>query len=375
MPRFDLSDIYFIQTDTNKIQQRILALYTEITGRTVQKSDPAYLFLATISNAFAQMANAFDQGAKQNLLTYATGDYLDHLGVFVNTPRLQAKGAKTILQFNLTESQSGVYVIPKGTRVTDGSVVFATDELAQIQIGATTIEVNATSQTVGEESNGLAIGSINQIVDPLPFLNSVFNTTVTSGGSNIEDDEAYAARIRLAPASFSVAGPTDAYVYHALSYNSSIIDVSVYGLEDTPGIVYIHPLLVSGEIPDDGFISSLKEYLNDEKIRPLTDFLQVSAPKSIDYEINLSWYLDKEDLNKITQITEQVSKAVEDYRLWQQSKIGRDLNPDVLIEYLRKAGVKRTVITSPSYKKINQDEVAQCLSENVTISYAGFEDL
>ncbi|WP_113745211.1 hypothetical protein [Anaerobiospirillum thomasii] len=57
--------------------------------------------------------NAFDLGAKQNLLSYASGERLDHLGAFVNTTRIEATGAQTTLKFTLNQAQDGVYTIPK----------------------------------------------------------------------------------------------------------------------------------------------------------------------------------------------------------------------------------------------------------------------
>lgn len=374
MPRFNLPDVDFIQTDATKLEERLLKLFEEQTGRSLAQGDPIRLFILTVANAFAQFSNAFNAGARQNLLSYATGEYLDHLGAFVNTKRLEATGAKTVLKFTLSAAQSGVYVIPKGTKVTNGKIIFATDVYAEIPIGELEVSVRATATTAGAAGNGILPGNICQMVDVLPSISKVENTEVSSGGTDIEDDEAYAYRIQLAPASFSVAGPTDAYIYHALSFNGSIIDVSVYGKEDRPGDVYIHALLDGGVIPEQGFMDELKAYLSADDIRPLTDLIVATPPQAIDYNINLTWYLSIDDVSRVEQITQAVTQAVEDYRLWQQSKIGRDINPDVLTEYLRKAGVKRLVITEPIFTIVENNQVAQCLaSENVIVNYGGSE--
>ena len=55
------------------------------------------------------------------------------------------------------------------------------------------------------------------IVDPLPYVSAVSNTTVTAGGVDEEDDDSFRERIRTAGASFSVAGPAGAYRYFAMS--------------------------------------------------------------------------------------------------------------------------------------------------------------
>ncbi len=372
--RFNLPDINFLEVDSQRVTDEIIAEYERITDRALAPSDPVRLFLLSLAAIIIKQRNAFDLGAKQNLLSYASGERLDHLGAFVNTTRIEATGAQTTLKFTLNQAQDGVYTIPKGTRVTNGVFTFATDSIYEIMPPETTAEISATALELGEIGNNIPVGKINQLVDPLPSITKVENITATSGAGDREDDERYAMRIKLAPASFSVAGPAKAYEYHTLSYSTAIIDAKIYGLEDHPGNVYIHPLLTDGELPQTEFLEALTAYLNADTIRPLTDKLMVSAPTAVNYQITATWYLSKDDINRINQVKEQVTKAVEDYRLWQQSKIGADINPDVLIEYVRKAGAKRIVITEPEYKVVQQSEVAQCLASAVNLTYGGIED-
>ena len=372
--RFNLPDINFLEVDSQRVTDEIIAEYERITDRALAPSDPVRLFLLSLAAIIIKQRNAFDLGAKQNLLSYASGERLDHLGAFVNTTRIEATGAQTTLKFTLNQAQDGVYTIPKGTRVTNGVFTFATDSIYEIMPPETTAEISATALELGEIGNNIPVGKINQLVDPLPSITKVENITATAGAGDREDDERYAMRIKLAPASFSVAGPAKAYEYHTLSYSTAIIDAKIYGLEDHPGNVYIHPLLTDGELPQTEFLEALTAYLNADTIRPLTDKLMVSAPTAVNYQITATWYLSKDDINRINQVKEQVTKAVEDYRLWQQSKIGADINPDVLIEYVRKAGAKRIVITEPEYKVVQQSEVAQCLASAVNLTYGGIED-
>ena len=372
--RFNLPDINFLEVDPQRVTDEIIAEYERITDRALAPSDPVRLFLLSLAAIIIKQRNAFDLGSKQNLLSYASGERLDHLGAFVNTTRIEATGAQTTLKFTLNQAQDGVYTIPKGTRVTNGVFTFATDSLYEIMPPETTAEISATALELGEIGNNIPVGKINQLADPLPSIIKVENITATAGAGDREDDERYAMRIKLAPASFSVAGPAKAYEYHTLSYSTAIIDAKIYGLEDHPGNVYIHPLLTDGKLPQTEFLEALTAYLNADTIRPLTDKLMVSAPTAVNYQITATWYLSKDDINRINQVKDQVSKAVEDYRIWQQSKIGADINPDVLIEYVRKAGAKRIVITEPEYKMVQQSEVAQCLASAVNLTYGGVEE-
>lgn len=374
LPRFGLNDISFIETDAQTIEDEIIGTYEKITGRTLAKADPVRLFLLSLAAVIIQQRQAFNLAAKQGLLTYAQGEFLDHLGEFVNTPRLRATGASVTLRFTLSQAQSSVYIIPKGTRVSDSRMIFATDEVALIPVGELMLDVTATCVTAGTDGNGIPTGEISQLNDPLPFMQSVENITVSEGGSDTEDDASYAERIRLAPASFSVAGPHDSYVYHALAANALICDVSVYGVATQPGYVYVHPLLDGGELPGEPVLEDVRARLNDETVRPITDCVVVSAPEAVNYTIELTWYLSEDDLGKIASVTSAVASAVEDYRLWQQNRIGRDINPDRLVELVRGAGAKRMMVTAPVYTKVTHSQVAQCAPSAVRITFGGTEE-
>lgn len=80
------------------------------------------------------------------------------------------------------------------------------------------------------------------------------------------------------------------------------------------------------------------------------------------------------DAVKLDSIKAAVQAAVNDYVAWQQSKIGRDINPDELIKRVRDAGAGRVVHSTltPVFKTLTKSEVAQCSS--VTVTFKGLED-
>ena len=51
------------------------------------------------------------------------------------------------------------------------------------------VEAECTAQ--GIEGNNFLPGQINILVDPLPYVESVANTTTTAGGTDLEDDPGY----------------------------------------------------------------------------------------------------------------------------------------------------------------------------------------
>lgn len=106
--------------------------------------------------------------------------------------------------------------------------------------------------------------------------------------------------------------------------------------------------------------------------RPLTDLVVVAAPDIVAYDIDFTYYINISDINKAVQVQQKVSEAVNQYKLWQSEKIGRDINPDELTALLNKAGVKRAEIASPEFTVLKDIEVA--VLSNINIIYGGLEN-
>jgi phage-related baseplate assembly protein len=373
IPRWHLPAVEFLETDAETIKSEIITGYEEASGRTLAAGDPVRLYLLSLAAVIIQQRTAVNLAAQQNLLSYAQDGYLDALGTLLSVTRLSESKAVTTIKFTLSQALATVYTIPAGTEVTNGVVTFATDKALDIPKGELTGSVTASCTVAGTVGNDYLAGQVNTIVKPMTFVVKAENTTITTGGSEAESDESLAERIRLAPNSFSVAGPEKAYVYHAKSVSSSVLDVSV--TSPTPGEVDVYVLLAGGELPSQETLEQIAAYLSDETIRPLTDFVKVLAPKAVNYELELHYWISREDSSRAEQIKAEVTAAVERYRLWQQSKIGRDILPARLIQYVMQAGASR--IDSPTMKpadfqKLESDQVAQCTG--VKIVYEGYKD-
>ena len=90
-----------------------------------------------------------------NLLAYATGSYLDHIGAMLGVSRLTPTAATCMVKFTLSAAQTFAVLIPAGTRVSaGGEVMFAVGETAQIDAGDTSIEVVCTCTSTGASGNG-----------------------------------------------------------------------------------------------------------------------------------------------------------------------------------------------------------------------------
>ena len=377
-------NVQFVDTDTETLVNGLIMSYEKFTGRTLYPADPARLFIYWIADIILQEREIINNSAKQNVPRYAEGDYLDSIAeIFKDTERLQATPAKTVLRFYISAAQPSAQTIPKGTRVTiDGEITFETTESATIKPGelhadaaavCITTEINPETgkeATIGAKANGFVPGQISQIVDVFPFYQKVENITTTDGGADRESDTAFYERLRDSTETFSTAGPFGAYVYWAKTASARIVDVKPTSPE--PGVVDIRILLENGEIPDKQMIQLVLDTVTADKVRPFTDFVQVSAPDVIKYNIDVTYYIPTQSESGANIIQNNVKVALEQYRKWQSEKMGRDINPSKLAEMLMNAGIKRVEIKSPVFTQIEDNAVAVLDNENVI--YGGFED-
>lgn len=366
----DLPDIEFVDGDAEKIKAAVFNDYTSITGRTLAQGDPVRLFLLVVSEAIVRLVNNQNYIGKQNLLKYASGGNLDNLGAFSDTTRIPASAATTTLLITLAAKREQETIVKAGTRVTtDNGIYFATNEDAAVLAGNLTTTVKATCQTVGTVGNGFLPSEIKSVVDPVAYVASIVNTTTSAGGADEESDDDYRERIHEAPERFSTAGPTGAYEYWTKSANSGIIDVAV--TSPSAGTVEIRPLMTGGTLPEQELLDAVKTVVSADKVRPLTDNISVVAPDAVSYDITLTYYTDVGTAEST--VKDAVTTAVNNYRLWQKSKIGRDINPSRLIaDVMAVAGVKRVIVTAPTYTVLTGVQVAQ--DKTVSVVLGGSED-
>ena len=136
----------------------------------------------------------------------------------------------------------------------------------------------------------------------------------------------------------------------------------------------VYALLKGGELPSRETLEQIEARLRDGEIRPLTDYVRVLSPAAVNYEIQVDYWISKEDQYKVAEIKASVEKAVEAYRTWQQSKIGRDITPEKLTQLVVSAGACRidTTMQPTSFKALTRSQVAQCTG--VQINYKGLKD-
>ena len=350
------------------------AFMSQATGRplTLDRASPHRMELYAAAAQIYHAMQYIDRAGKQNLLKYSYSDFLDHLAAFKGLTREPAAAASTVLRFTLSAERTAATGIPVGTRaaVPDWSVYFETTEYMEIPAGSMTVEVPASCTVTGTVGNNLAVGELSKLVDPIPYMASVSNVTVTAGGAEIESDEHLAERVYLFPGSYSTAGPEANYKYHAKKFNVNVGDVVVVS-DQAAGTVDLYFLMADGTAPPEELITGMENYLRDNNIRPMTDLVRVAAPAEVEYTIDLAYFINRSDSNRAVAIQEAVAAAVEKFKTWQRA-IGRDINPSKLAEMVMAAGVKRVEITAPVHQIVGAKSVAAMTAQ--AVQYGGLED-
>jgi len=364
-----LPEPQFVSIDWVKQVKELIDIYEQSAGITLSKGQIERLLLDIFAYRENILRILIQETAKQNLLAYARGEILDHLGALLDVERLSATPAITTLRFSFSEALPSELLIPAGTRVQskDNKVIFVTKEDANASAGSTYIDVAAECTEAGEVGNSYTAGEINQLVDPLPYVQNVENITMTYGGNNTESDDHLRERIQLAPEIFSNAGSRGAYEYWAKTAHQDIVDAAVWSPE--PGTVKVVPLLKNGEIPDQDMLDLVAKTLNDEKVRPLTDQVIVEVPEEVSYSIDVSLYIYKSASALSDVIQQQAEETLIQYTQTHSEKLGLDIVPEQIIGSLQKiVGVYRVVVNQPGYIEVAQNQVAKCSGISIVIA-------
>lgn len=359
----------FIDRDSQAITAELIAQYEALTGKTLYPAQVERLLIDVIAYRETVVRLAIQEAAKQNLVAYARAPMLDYLGDLVGVTRLPAAAAKTTLRFSVTAALDTNLIIPAATRVDggDGAVTFATDAEAILLAGNLTIDVAATATTPGAVGNGWQVGKINSLVDSLGAVDvAVSNVTIPAGGADEESDDRLRERIKLAPESFSNAGSTQAYRFHALRAHQSIVDVAV--LSPAAGQVKLYPLTDSG-LPTAETLALVEGTCSADKVRPLTDQVEALAPVKVDYSITaaLTVYADADSASVLAQAQEKADAYVAE----RAAGLGRDIVPSQIIAALSVPGVYQVSLTAPAaLQAIAAHEWANCTAINLTVAGA-----
>ena len=212
-----------------------------------------------------------------------------------------------------------------------------------------------------------------------------------------ESDADFRRRMVLAPEGYSVAGPEGAYIFHALSADSDVLDASAYSplpadikqlVQDTltaegasegiktavadalnaadwPGDVKVTVLSRTGTgAPDADVLAAVDARLSSTNVRPLTDHVEVQAASIIDFAITATLtFLSGPDRSVVMA---SALARLDDY-LVTSLRLGRDITRAGIIAALHPEGVHNIVLTSPAADiAVSRTQAGHCTAITIT---------
>lgn len=380
MSAFDrlLPEPDFVVRDPDAVAREMVAQYEGLTGKTLYPAQVERLLVDVIAYRESLMREAIQDAAKLNLVRYSRAPILDFLGENMGVKRMPACAAKTVLRFAFDPALAVDAVLPAGVVVQSGEVQFATEVAVRVVAGTGAVDVAAVCTQAGVLGNGFLPGQVRDRVSAVDLpVAGVHNTTITAGGANPEGDDHLRERIVLAPEQFSNAGSVGAYRYHALSAHADVIDVAVVGAEMAvlggvlvstngipPGVVNLHPLTKAG-LPSAAVKAAVLAACNADKVRPLTDCVQVRDPVQVDFVVaaQLTLYASADAALALL----EANKAAAAWRDRVQGRLGLDVVRTQLIQALHVYGVYAVALLAPANDVVLAGEQwAHCTAINIT---------
>lgn len=362
------TDFNFVETDSAKLYTAIIDKLMDACNEPLYPGDERRIFGEALVMVFVSLYSEFNDKMKQRTLQYARGPVLDAIGERYGVERAEPANAYATFRFTVGATQAENIIIPAGTRITgDGSVYFATQDVAVIPAGTAYIDAVGVCTTGGAAYNGFTPGTIYTLVDLIPYISTVSNVTTSIGGDDgepytEEGDDKLRERIRLAPSTLSTAGPESAYRYFALSADPEIIDVAIDVPADEPNTVNVYPLMTGGALPDEQTLQKVLDVLGDD-VRPMCDHVQALAPAAVEYAVNIKYYCTQENEASTIQTIEGEGGAIDQYNAWQTAALARDINPDQLRRFILAPtagiGAIRVDVISPTYQQLTKAQVAK----------------
>lgn len=380
--------INFVNINAETVYEEIVRNIESDLGEKLHEGDEKKLFIKSLMPIIMALKNDINDTANQNFLENSREEKTDAIAnSYFDTKRLKPTKASCSGKAVLSEVQKKDILIPSGTKITsDGIRIFEIKENYIVKAGQKEVDVKLVSTSTGEKYNGILAGKINHIIDPIAYVSEIYNTEISKEGSDIEDDKSYRERARLEMESKSCAGPEGAYEYYAYSADNSISAVKV--VSPSPGTVRILVVVDNGESPSDEILKKVYDECSPRDRRPLTDKVETGTPEIVEYDIDLTYYLDKNFHTYEGKWRKAIegenfdyeSGAIRTFINWQQEDIGRSINVEELkfqilnsatyeVDNRTLSGVRKLIINSPGYDNIKEIQLAKV--RNINVTYGG----
>lgn len=179
-----------------------------------------------------------------------------------------------------------------------------------------------------------------------------------------EGDESLRERTQMAMEGLSVAGPRNAYVYHARAADGRVADATCISPAPAEVTVTIQSALADGEADGD-LIDAVQAYLSDEDRRPIADRLTVQSAHILTYSVTAVLYLNTAGPEQ------EPIRAAAEARLAalvnQRRRLGLEVNRSALDAALHIEGVRRVELIGWTDIVATEEQAPYCTGYTITV--------
>ncbi|UTO03288.1 baseplate assembly protein [Serratia nematodiphila] len=228
-------------------------------------------------------------------------------------------------------------------------------------------------QRINEAAKAIMVAyAIDSDLDQLGANNNTQRLTITPADGEaippvkavMESDADFRQRIPAAFEGMSVAGPTGAYEFHALSADGKVSDASA--ISPAPAEVTISVLSRDGDgTASPELLAAVSAALNDEEVCPVADRLTVQSAKIVNYQIDATLYVYPGPA--IEPIMADAELRLKNY-INEQRRLGRDIRLSAIYAALHTQGVQRVELAAPLADVVlDRTQAANCTDYHIRI--------
>ena len=221
----------------------------------------------------------------QTNIDTADGEYLDTLAEqpYISLTRDEGNEATGTVIFTLNEALTDDYIIPEGTQLISGDLIFETLNECIISAGNLSEETTVEAEDSGAEYN-IEANTISLVEDNVPY--TVNNPYKFVDGTDYEEDEEFRQRI-ISSLSNTHYGSADEIITRLMDEFEDIIhDVQFKTCECDYTGIFVPNTYISSKQSE--LTQSVQAYLNNQNNIILGQSFQVNSPVSESISIYLS---------------------------------------------------------------------------------------
>jgi phage-related baseplate assembly protein len=182
-----------------------------------------------------------------------------------------------------------------------------------------------------------------------------------------EEDDPFRERIQLAFEGLTTAGPRNSYILHARNASGLVMDASAES--PSPCCVTVTVLSSEGEgVASPELLATVAAELDDEDVRPLTDFVTVKSAEIIHYRVDAILHMSgagPEGDASLVEATKRLAAWINP-----RKRLGVEVARSAVDAQLHVAGVSRVELTEWVDLAPTKEQAAFCTGYDVVLAGA-----